>query len=137
MVVLLEGFAISTEELRSSVRVTIGFFEGLTPPITQFGRVALLRRVSVVPNFIHLIMTEATMFLGTFNAADMFLVAFPRSVSRHNPVSGLYRQFLRPHGLFFSLTGTVSTVGPCIDRYVPFQIMSSQLNFHRWTPIKL
>ena len=28
----------------------------------------------------------------------MFLVTFPRSVPWHNPVSELYRQFLRPHG---------------------------------------
>ena len=31
-----------------------------------------------------------------------------RSVPRHNPVSELYRQFLRPHGLVFALTCTVN-----------------------------
>jgi hypothetical protein len=36
------------------------------------------------------------------------LVPFPRSVPRHNPVSELYRQFLRPHGLVFALTCTVN-----------------------------
>jgi hypothetical protein len=28
-------------------------------------------------------------------------------VPRHNPVSALYRQFLQPHGLVFTLTCTV------------------------------
>jgi hypothetical protein len=36
------------------------------------------------------------------------LVPFRRSVLRHNPVSDLYRQFLRPHDLVFALTGTVN-----------------------------
>ena len=55
-------------------------------------------------------MMEATVFLGTFNAADTFLVPFPRSMLRHNPVSELYRQFLGPHGLVFALTCTVNCV---------------------------
>jgi hypothetical protein len=53
------------------------------------------------------------------------LVPFPRSVPRHNPVStdnsfDLMACFLLWHAL--------STVGPYIDRCVPFQIMSNQLN---------
>jgi hypothetical protein len=55
----------------------------------------------------HLRMMEATVFLGTFNAA-YFLVPFPRSVHRHNSVSELYGQFLRPHGLVFAVTCTVN-----------------------------
>ena len=65
------------------------------------------RRVLVVPNFFHLRIMEATVLLGTFNAADFF-VAFSRSVPRHNPVSELCRQFLRPHGLVFALICIVS-----------------------------
>jgi hypothetical protein len=37
---------------------------------------------------------EAIVFLGTFIAADIFLVPFPRSVPRHNPVSELYGKIL-------------------------------------------
>ena len=33
---------------------------------------------------------------------------FPRSVSRHNPVSDLYGQFFLPQGLVFALTCTVN-----------------------------
>ena len=49
MVVLLEGSLISTEELWSSVRGTIGFLvtsltKALLPPIAQFGRVASSRK---------------------------------------------------------------------------------------------
>jgi hypothetical protein len=35
------------------------------------------------------------------------LVPFPRSLPQHNPVSEIYGQFLRPHGLVFALTCTV------------------------------
>ena len=37
-----------------------------------------------------------------------FLEPFPRSVHRHNPVSELYGQYLRPRGLVFALTCTVN-----------------------------
>ncbi len=58
------------------------------------GRPAL-GRVLVVPNFFHLIIMEATVFLGNFSAAEFF-VAFLRFVPRYNPVSELCRQFLWP-----------------------------------------
>jgi hypothetical protein len=75
MVVLLEDSPISTEELWSSVRVTIGFLvtsltKALLPPIAGpclAGRPAL-GKVLVVPKFFHLRMMEAIGFLGTFNA---------------------------------------------------------------------
>ena len=113
MVVLLEDSPISTEKLWSSVRVTIGFLVTsltktlLSRLLSLAGRPAL-GRVLVVPNFFHLRMMESTVFLETFNAADIFLVPFPRSVPRHNPVSELYGQFLRPHGLVFALTCTAN-----------------------------
>jgi hypothetical protein len=53
-------------------------------------------------------MMEDTVFLGTFNASEMFLYPSPDFVSKHNPVSGLYKQFLRPHGLVFALTCIVN-----------------------------
>ena len=56
----------------------------------------------------------------------MTLVPFPRSVPQHSPVSELYGQFLRPHGLVFALTLTVNC--GTLYRQVPFQIMSNQLN---------
>ena len=62
------------------------------------------------------LLIEATVFLGTFNAAEM---------PPHNPVSGLYGQFLWP---WFLLWHALSTVGPYIDSCVPFQMMSNQLN---------
>ena len=76
MVVFLEGSPISTEELWSSVRVTIGFsvtsliMALLSRLLSLAGQLAL-GSVSVVPNFFHLRMTEATVFLGTFNAAEI------------------------------------------------------------------
>ena len=113
MVVLLEGCPISTEELWSSVKVTIGLLvtsltKALLPRLLSLAGRTALGRVLVVPNFIHLRMMEATVFLGTFNGSDFFLVAFPRSVPRDFPVSELYGQFLRPHGLFFALACTVN-----------------------------
>jgi hypothetical protein len=47
-----------------------------------------------VPKFFHSKMMEATVFLGTFIAADIVLVPFSRPVPQNNPVSELYRQFL-------------------------------------------
>jgi hypothetical protein len=47
MIVLLEGSPVSTEEVWSSVRVTLGFFVipiGPSPPIAQFGRAASSRK---------------------------------------------------------------------------------------------
>ena len=78
MFVLLEGSPISTEELWSSVRVTIRFLvTSLTKALlTRFFSLAgqpALGRVFVVPNFFNLSMMEATVFLGTFNAAEMCL----------------------------------------------------------------
>ena len=113
MVILLEGSPIFTEELWSSVRVTIGFLvttptKALLPRLLSLAGRPALERVLVVLNFFHLRMMEGTVFLGTFNAADIFLVPFPRSVPRHNPVSELYGQLLRPHGLDFALTCTVN-----------------------------
>ena len=106
MVVLLKGSPISTEEIWSSVRVTIGFLvtsltKAVLPRLLSLAARPALGRVLVVPNFFHLKMMS-------FNAAEMFLVPFPRSVPQHNPVSVFYGQFLRPHGLVFSLTCTVN-----------------------------
>ena len=42
--------------------------------------------------------------LGDLQCSINVLVPFPRSVPRHNPVLELYGQFLRTHGLVFSLT---------------------------------
>ena len=98
MVVRLECFPISTEELWSSVRVTIGFLvtfltKALLPQLHSLTGRPALGRVSVVPNIFHLRITEATVLLGIFNNAE-FVVLFPRSVPLHNPVLELYGQFL-------------------------------------------
>ena len=77
MVVLLECSPISTEELWSSVRVSIGFLvtsltKALLPRLLSLVGRSALGRVLVVPNFFYLRMIEATVLLGTFNAAEMF-----------------------------------------------------------------
>ena len=82
MVVLLEGSPIFTEELWSSVRVTLGFLvtsltKALLPRLLSLAQQPALGRVLVVPNFYHLRMMEATVFLGTFNAADIFCYPSP------------------------------------------------------------
>ena len=82
MVVLLEGSPISTEELWSSVRVTIGFLvtsltKALLPRFLSLARRSALERVLMVPNFFNLRMMEATVVLGIFNAADIFWYPSP------------------------------------------------------------
>ena len=74
MVVLLEGSPISTEELWSSVRITIGFLvtsmtKALLTRLLSLARWADVGRVLVIANFFHLRMMESTLFLGTPNAA--------------------------------------------------------------------
>ena len=79
--------------LSCSVRVTIGF---LVTPVTKALLSRLLSlagrppigRVLVVPNFFYLRMMEATVFLATFNAADIFW--YPYTYLCDNPVSELY-----------------------------------------------
>jgi hypothetical protein len=92
MVVLLEG----SLELWSSFILTIGFLvtsltKALLPRLLSLVGWPALEIVLVVPQFFHLRMIEATVFLETFNA-------------QRNPVSELYGQFLPPHGLVFALT---------------------------------
>ena len=90
MLVLLEGSPISTVELWSSVRVTIRFLvtslttyltslTSLTvfPRLLSLARRPALGRVLVVPNVFQLRNMEATVFLGTFNAAEMFWYPSP------------------------------------------------------------
>jgi hypothetical protein len=81
----------------------------------------------VVPNFFHLRMMEATVFLGTFNAAYIFWHPSPDlcldtilSWTSMDNSFDLMSWFLLWHAL--------STVKPYIDRCVPFHIMSNQLN---------
>jgi hypothetical protein len=77
-------------------------------------------------NVFHLRMTEATVFLGTFNSAGMFWYPSPDLcldtilyLSSTDNSFNLRAWFLLWHAL--------STVGPYIDRCGLFQIMSSQL----------
>ncbi|KAK6305667.1 hypothetical protein J4Q44_G00244470 [Coregonus suidteri] len=97
MVVLLEGSPISTEELQSSVRVTIMFLvtsltKALLPRLLSLARWPALGRVLVVPNLFHLRTMEATVFLGTFNAADIFWYPSP-DLCLDKILSELYGKF--------------------------------------------
>jgi hypothetical protein len=49
---------------------------------------------------------EASVFLGTFNSAEMFWYLSP-DLCRHNPVMELYGQILPPHDLVLTLTCSV------------------------------
>ena len=66
----------------------------LLPRLLSLAGRPALGGVLVFPIFFHLRMMEDTVFLGIFNAAEIFLVPFPSSVPRPNPVSELYGQFL-------------------------------------------
>ena len=98
MVVLLDGSPISTEELWRSGRVIIRFLvtsltKALLPRLLSLSGRPALGRVLVVPNFFHLRMMEATVFLGAFNAVEIFW--YPSPDLRFNTIlSELYGQFL-------------------------------------------
>ena len=88
-----------------------------------------LGRVLVVPNFFHLRIMEATVLIGTLNAADIFLyppldLCLVTILSRRT-ISDNFLDFMA----WFVLWHALSTVGPYIDRCVPnFQIISNELN---------
>ena len=78
MVVLLEGSPISTEQLWNSIGFLVTFLtKGLLPRLLSLAGRPALGRVLVVPNFFHLRVIEATVFLGTYNAADYFCYPSP------------------------------------------------------------
>jgi hypothetical protein len=112
-----------TLELCQSDHQVLGHLpdQGPSPPIAQFGRRPALGTVLVFQNIFHLRMMEATVFLSIFNTAEMFWYPAPtqsclRSL-RKNPSTSW---------LGFSFLHALSTVGPYIDRCVPFQ--SCQIN---------
>ena len=74
--------------------------QGPTPQLLSLAGWPALGRILVVPNHFHFRMMEATVFLGP-SMLQKCLVPFPRSVPRHNPVSEVYKQFLRPQRLVF------------------------------------
>ena len=128
MVVLLEGSPISSEELYQIDHKVLGHLpdQGPSPPIAQFGRASSSRKSlggSKLLRIIEAKIDQIQIVLGDLQCCRHFLEPFPRSVPQHNPVSELYGQILRPHGLVFALTCTVNLIDWC----VPFQIMSNQL----------
>ena len=79
MVVLLGGYPISTEELRSSVRETIRFLitsltKALLSQLLSLAGCPALGRVLVVQ---HILSLRMTVFLGTFKVADIFWYPSP------------------------------------------------------------
>ena len=132
MVVLLEGSPVSTKEFVSSVRVTIVFLvisltKVFLPRLLILAGRSALGRVLVVPNFFNLRIMEATVFLGTFNSAEMFWYPSPdlclNTILSRSSTDNSFDLMA-----WFLLRHLLSTVGPYIDRCVPFQIMSNELN---------
>ena len=95
-----------------AVRVTIGFLvtsltKALLTLIAQFVRQAL-GRVLEIPLFFHLRMMEATVFLGTFNTAEMFWYPSPDLCLNTFLSRSSTENSFKPHGLVFALTFTVN-----------------------------
>ena len=81
--------------------------QGPSPSIVQFGR-ATSSRISLGGSKLLPFKNGDHCVLGDLQCCRKFLVLFPRSVPRHNPVSELYGQFLCPHAL--SLWGIVMSL---------------------------
>ena len=122
-----DGFVspISTLDLWSSVRATSGFLgtsltKALLPQLLSLARRPALGAVLVVPNIFHLRGQGA---LGDFLCGRFVFVAFPRSVSRHNPAYELCRMLLPLHDLVFALKCIVSLEtldrGVCLSKSCP------------------
>ena len=96
--------------------------------LLSLARRPALGRVSVVPNFLHLRMMEATVFLGP-SMLQTFFGTLPQICVSTQSCLGALRTIPSTSCLGFCSDMHLSTVGPYIDRCVPFQIMSNQLNF--------
>ena len=114
---------IFTEELWSSVRVTIGFL--VTSLIAQFGRAAISMKSVDGSKLLPFKNDEGHGVLGDLQCCRNVLVPFPRSVPTKSCLRALHSSDLIA---WFLLWHALSTVGPYIDRCVPFQIMSNHLN---------
>ena len=128
MVFLLEGSPISTEELSEC---PLGSWSPPWPrpfpPIAHFGRTASSRK-SLGGSKLHPFkINGGHCVLGYLQCCRNVLVPFPRSEPRHNPVSELYRQFLRPHGLVFDVTCTVNCGTLYRTGAFPNHVQSSEL----------
>ena len=82
--------------------------QGPSPLIAQFGWAASSRKSLGGSKLLLFKNNGGHCVLGDLQCCRHFLVPFPGSVPRHNHVSELYRQFLRPHGLVFDLTCAVN-----------------------------
>ena len=78
--------------------------QGPSPLIAQFSRAVGSRKIMGGSKLLPFKNDEGQ--TGDLQLCRHFLVPFPRSVPRHNPVLELYGQFL--HGLVFALTCTVN-----------------------------
>ena len=101
MVVLQKVSPISTQDLWRSARVNITSLTRALLPNCSVWHVKLFQSSSISKLWRSLRSWEPSI-------QHIFCVAFSRSVSRHNPVSDLCRQYLRPHGLVFALIFIVS-----------------------------
>ena len=86
--------------------------QGPSPPIAQFGQAASPRKSLGGHKLLPFKNEGVLCVIGDLQCCIQFLVPFPRSVPRYNPVSELYGQILQPHGLIFALTCTVNCAYP-------------------------
>ena len=104
---------------------------GPSPLIAQCGRAASCRKSLRGAKPLTFKKDGGHCVLGDLQCCRHFLAPFPRSVSRYNPVSDLYGQFLRTHCLVFALTCTVNW--GTLNR----QACACPINwlYHTWPPI--
>ena len=103
-------------------------FPSSSPPIAQFGWAASSRKSLGSFNLLPFKNDGGHCVFGDLQCCRNVLVPFPRYVSRHNPVSELYGQFLRPHGMVFALHA-LSTVGPLYKQVCAFPNQVESIEF--------
>ena len=99
---------IGTLELCQSDHRVTSLTKALLPRLLSLAGWPALGRVLVVPNFFHLRTMEATVFLGTFNAADIFWYPSPDPCLDTILSWSSTDNSFRPHALVFALTCTVN-----------------------------
>jgi hypothetical protein len=98
MIVLLEASPIYTEELCQSDQQVLRHLtdQGPSPQIAQFRWATSSRKSFGGSKLLPFTNDGGHCVLGDHQCCRNVLVPFPRSVSRQNPVSEVYRQFLQP-----------------------------------------
>lgn len=143
MVALLELCPIPTQDLWSSVRVTLGFLvtslsKALLHRLLSFAAWPALGRVLVVPNFFHLRTMRVTVLLETLSAAENFCKLMWENKYFDCSTRLQHDESEKVKGVWIFSQCAVSQQSGHVDTFVKgnkklsFSMLREGKNFHTW-----